>query len=789
MYLYKTQLTEAQIEAYEQPEGTRNPECGGGINCAFCALKMLDVYNREFAEKGTNMCMPRYRSGDIIRSDEHLTAIQGIIKDVYGEDHVFKIQHFPGNPNEILTKIASELAPSEACYLVYGNSAPDKGTHAVVFRRAEDGVLEMIDPQRGRKDEGTRYGITGRYAKELDDLGGRVDVTDNYYRVRGERAIAFAMQAQSVAFGYWATKEEFDAEFARNPAVFTIGTLLIDSMIKTAKMELDEPPPKPSPMKMEVEGGGPPIPVTPSRVLTVHGLLGSKQVSQFVSHSDVETETEAEAELESEEYTWPDEKDVVSDDMMRVYYVIAKALSPRNADMNGDILTRLFEMTYSEEDENEDEEYIQDKDVGYIEDDGPFSGGAKKRKESEIESALRSKDLVEKSSFVFNEANILRKTPRDVFEDTFTPIQCSGVTSLTKRPPHSKNNCWLCMSPTNVFGGARKQQWPNIKIGRRHFNRAECEHLIPAETMAYMGVLYSQNRTDYSHPDLMRELYDNSCNPCNNQKDKHFYIKTATIDGPYIPNALVIFKDVISFFTFIGKGSSGIVYDGGLIKDKLPADIQQYGSIVEVGTKTPPAYYPNVIRATFDPMFPSGKGGGGLGWYAAHSDEIKKMRPTDIPTKFSSDKNYSPAVADLVKLFASGKEFDYKASSDIVLDKLVRNSVVVGQYTSPRDDEYSPVDTPNIRKVNQRIAIYWVLDRFCKIYQRMQTICDMLNKDDILRAVYNRIPEVIETEGQHEEEAGQEASAPPPAKRRRRGGHIDISVHRGGRRVIEVDYV
>jgi hypothetical protein len=147
---------------------------------------MLDVYNKDFAEQGSNMCVPRSRTGNVIKDDEHVAAIKSIIKDVYGEDHVFNIRYFPGNPGEVLTKIASELGSSEACYLVYGSSDPAKGRHAVVLRRGDDGVLEMIDPQRGRKDEGTPYGITGKYAKELDDLGGRVDVTDNYYRVRGE---------------------------------------------------------------------------------------------------------------------------------------------------------------------------------------------------------------------------------------------------------------------------------------------------------------------------------------------------------------------------------------------------------------------------------------------------------------------------------------------------------------------------------------------------------------------------------------------------------------------------
>jgi hypothetical protein len=52
------------------------------------------------------------------------------------------------------------------------------------------------------------------------------------------------------------------------------------------------------------------------------------------------------------------------------------------------------------------------------------------------------------------------------------------------------------------------------------------------------------------------------------------------------------------------------------------------------------------------------------------------------------------------------------------------------------------------------------------------------------------------TEEEERENTGQEDDVEiveeqprPSAKRGRRGGHIDISVHQGGRRVIEVDYV
>ena len=785
MIIFKTVLTDKQIEDYKRPEGTKNPECGGGVNCAFCTLKMLGVYTPEL-EETSKTCGPRFKAGNIVKSEEYIVAIKQVIADMTEEQHEFVFVQEIGQPSVSLAKIAENLEPLEACYFIYGRSK--EGAHAVVLRKDAGGEIELIDPQRGSDDIGKERGFTAERAAELD-----VELTPQYYRVRGIPAIEEVMIEQSVLFKYWTTKDELMADLPH----FVVACLMVDSVVglkmlvddrDTSKLMMDvEETTVPNPqmeVEAEMEGGSRKGPAAARWDEYKETLKIEKNTKLTADILRKGLSMAASSPEGTAEYTWPTEKDIASDDMMRVYYVIAKALSPKNSDKNGDILTRLFEMTYSEE---EEDEYIQDESVGYLEETGPFSGGARKRSGSEPESAPQTRDFLVKSSFVFNEANKVQKINRGVFEDTDTTTQCSDVTMLTRRPAHSKNNCWLCMSPTNVFGGTGKRQWPNIKIGRRYFNRAECEHLIPAETMAYMGVLYSKKRTDYSHPELMRELYDNSCNPCNNEKDKHFYLKTTTIDGPYTPNVLVILTDVIKFFTFVGVGNPGLSWDGGLKKEDLPADIQKYGSVVEVGSKTPPAYYPNVIRATFDPLFPSGGGGGNLGWYAAHSTEIKGMNVTDIPAKFSGDANYSPAIASLTELLKSEPSLGYKEEEppEIMLENLVRGSVVVGQYTSPTDEEYSQVDTLNIRKVNQRIAIHWVLYRFCEIYRRMQTICDVLNKDDILRKAYSHIPSAIETEGQYEDD--DEAAAPPSAKRARNGGHLDISVHRGGRRVIDVD--
>ena len=496
MYLYKTRLTEAQIEAYEQPEGTRNPECGGGINCVFCTLKMLDVYNKEFAEEHGNMCVPRSRAGNVIKDDEHVAAIKSIIKDVYGEDHKFDIRHFPGIPNEILTIIASELGPSEACYLVYGNSAPVKGTHAVVLRRADDGTLEMIDPQRGRKDEGTPYGITDKYAKELDDLGGRVDATDNYYRVRGDKAIAFAMKAQSVAFGYWATMEEFDAEFAKNPAVFTIGTLLIDSMIKTTKMELDEPAP-PQSMKMDVDmqgGAGKTLPPeTFDQLWREHNEAIETQMKILIDKLKVDVNEINKVNLLKQKFrerintiTWKASEDIHigPTEFIQRFFQLGPAEIRAILSVKGDINP---DSDYEEEEEEEEEEEASD--------DGstkPESTGSK--------------------------TSTIRK-----FYETISPTtQCNKAEALGA---NVTNYCYICgleiLDKKNPKFKGKKKAAP-------HKTR-ECEHILPAFTALGHGGLITKSSEDTStDPNIaaiFKTEYANSHRCCNQIKSSSIWIK------------------------------------------------------------------------------------------------------------------------------------------------------------------------------------------------------------------------------------------------------------------------
>ena len=309
MSLLKVRLTEDQIREYRQPENTRNPECGGGINCVFCALKMLGIYDADTAAY-SDMCMPRFRIGNIIKTDEHLPVIEKAIEKVEGKAFDFSFKYEYGTPEKTLVKIANELPPGYACFLIYGNRGV--GTHAVVLRCGDDGVMELIDPQRGLSDINGQYGFKEARARELG-----IEVTENYYRVKGSN-IPAAMVDQSLLFKYWTSKDDLLKDLSSN---FVIGTLLIGG----EKMDVDEylekvqqpigvkravpPPPAPfegAPLAKRLKKGGE-ISVTIKRGPTRGGFvlspLGQKMLAEepskgvilfyIVSHAKVELLSDA----------------------------------------------------------------------------------------------------------------------------------------------------------------------------------------------------------------------------------------------------------------------------------------------------------------------------------------------------------------------------------------------------------------------------------------------------------------------------------------------------------------
>jgi len=108
MIIFKTVLTDKQIEDYKRPEGTKNYDCAGGVNCAFCTLKMLGVYNPEL-EETSKTCGPRFRAGNMVKPAEYLGAVKRVIADMTDEHHEFVFDQEIGQPSVSLAKVAEYL--------------------------------------------------------------------------------------------------------------------------------------------------------------------------------------------------------------------------------------------------------------------------------------------------------------------------------------------------------------------------------------------------------------------------------------------------------------------------------------------------------------------------------------------------------------------------------------------------------------------------------------------------------------------------------------------------------
>jgi hypothetical protein len=879
MYLYKTQLTEAQIEAYEQPEGTRNPECGGGINCAFCALKMLDVYNKEFAEQGSNMCVPRSRTGNVIKDDEHVAAIKSIIKDVYGEDHVFNIRYFPGNPREVLTKIASELGSSEACYLVYGSSDPSKGRHAVVLRRGDDGVIEMIDPQRGRKDEGTPYGITGKYAKELDDLGGRVDVTDNYYRVRGGGAIELAMKAQSVAFEYWKTMEEFDEEFAKNPAVFTIGTLLIDSMIKTTKMELDEPAPPPN-MKMEVDGGArsiyrprpravrPPrmMPAARWKFMNAQGKPNSK-IFEILPGETLEAEIIREGLIETPppaptadwitefirdiSHTTGDDEEFAPKyvDVLEITEnpdgTITRTVERTDLDIEGNEGESRIISQEIRPNDNRNEEEEEEKTEGGAkrkrEETTTFQSDAKRRKPTTALDFKRTSDEKAEAEKIINNTmkpgkeglkaiddtigEIARtfypgEKARNFFEDTTdTDAQCTGV--FGNEDPESEI-CWLCGFAQIAFdpAGGKPYAEGGDPLDRGTIsNEAEleqsvCEHKLPVKVAYFFRLMYSTFDMKYGQITeeqytRIQKLYGTAHIICNIIKDDHLYLKSTLGDktfGEFTENKEVIVEDMKKLLAMVRKRDSTHT----TTNDILTGDrMYEWGTLMMRQTGKGKVYYRNALLYRIHKMEGFKTAGKSYGIATPKTKPLKAgplesgltlvrftgkfTYPSVAAVKKWTDIQYTNIVGginELRVLLNSEKDLLYPEGVKMINRKPYFTGrewwKLVIPYVTEHPEEaeefkhglHVPFKKPKYVINYKPIQRVWREGDIEPQSSKSDVMDDRATAATTLSANVSELGTPPDSQGSEviEIEGGRRA-------------HIDISVHRGGRRVIEVDYV
>jgi len=763
MIIFKTVLTDKQIEDYKRPEGTKTYECGAGLNCAFCSLKMLGVYNPDLEEK-SKTCGPRFRSGKPVSPEEYITAIKQVIADVTEEHHEFAFAQEIGDPSVSLAKIAGNLQPLEACYFIYGRYGVS--THAVVLRKNREGEVELIDPQRGSDDVGKESGFTAERAAELG-----VELTPQYYRVRGIPEIEAVMVEQSVFFKYWPSKEALFNDLPH----FVIACLMVDSVVglkmliddrDTSKLmeveDMQAPSPNSNPpmdveaeSEMEMEGGGgngTTIPVTPARVVKLEKgeRLDRKKMDTLLFEGET-TDTAEDAVEESDEnpikYT--------DEDADLLVEMITQLLSPDKPDTDGNILTRLVELYISEEEEEELEETEEEVKPEQ-------QGGGPTVKDTIANEVKKktifqkgSKDFVDDSFELFDRAFTLLEFPRSEFSTMPTAGQeCEGVDKILG-DSESGLYCWLCDSPTQIFGKDKivknqksdiikkvviSRPWPNVSTCGRIFNRPECEHLLPAKMMYAMDVMYdARSNKTYANNTLMRELYDNSCKSCNGIKGDKRYIMTEKLDGPYIPHAEHIIQHAITFFNAVGKGNPSKC-DGNLAMNTIPAELQTYAGIVavtdnETGERR---LYPNVIRASFNKNFPYSEDGKSR-HYLANPDKAKKVR--ESTSKMIVDEFFArnqDAVASLMDLLSKMKTlgFNRDKTGSLKLETKIRDTVFPVYRSNPHEDDTK--ELKGLRSVNYKLAVHWTLNRYCSIFSRMNKVCKQLQSDNILKKAYDR---------------------------------------------------
>jgi hypothetical protein len=805
MIIFKTVLTDKQIEDYKRPEGTKTYECGAGLNCAFCALKMLGVYNPNLEEK-SKTCGPRFRSGKPVRPEEYITAIKQVIADMTEEHHEFAFAQEIGDPSVSLAKIAGNLQPLEACYFIYGRYGVS--THAVVLRKNREGEVELIDPQRGSDDVGKEFGFTAERAAELG-----VELTPQYYRVRGIPEIEAVMVEQSVFFKYWPSKEALFEDLPH----FVIACLMVDSVVglkmliddrDTSKLmdveDMPTPTPTPNPpmdveaeSEMEMEGGGTETikyPMTPEK-----GESEDDLTTLSVKPGERLDQTSMKKLFLSIQETATANVDPV------LFQTIVKLLGKPDGE---DVITNLLELPEEEFEEEEDD------------DDEQMGGAAVMITPEEYRSQIQdfwtknqAEDRVNSTFYLMKKALELHNVERNRIskKGILKGYESPNPTGQCKKVGGDAvgNICWLC-------GGFAPYSWEKLKpetqmgICKLFFNRKECEHILPVNLMYFLKTLVNTELppTTEIQKKLQKLLYDNSCRLCNGKKDNGLYIRTQTIDGniePHVPNIL---SDVLTFFTVYGSTTGPCESGNGNMGD-VPSELGSVGSLVHVKGK----YYPNVIRAQLSPGF------------------------VPSPTKQSTQADKAKQLSGPAQIL-SGIQTNYPEA----YQKLTTEPGITEPTTSTFGNEVLPQVTSilkgklhtaeslegpfkEIARVDQKVAVDWILRRFCIIYDRIRAICNVLNSpegkalwntqtDSILLgngepmkqikalAVINNGPKSESTRldrttrGSEEESApedeemmGQKYPIEPPPKRQRRGGkeHLDISIHRGGRRVVDVD--
>lgn len=899
MIIFKTVLTDKQIEDYKRPEGTKNYDCGGGVNCAFCTLKMLGVYNPEL-EETSKTCGPRFRAGNMVKPAEYLDAVKRVIADMTDEQHEFVFDQEIGQPSVSLAKVAEYLGPQEACYFIYGRV--ESGTHAVVLRKNIGGEVELIDPQRGSDDIGKEYGFTADRAAEL-----RIELTSQYYRVRGIPVIQEVMIEQSVLFKYWGSKKELLDDIAH----FTVACVMVDSVVglkmliddhkDTSKlMDVEEmvvPNPNPqmdveSEAEMEMEGGGP-TNEEDSGYSTVEAdavriPIGKKRKKEDVGrlvaiHENPNPEDDwTDALIRELSYTTGD------DEMFTPKYVDVM----ETTEDGEDIITRTFLDEYGNPKgepkilDNTLEGGARGQKRGR--DSTPDGGPARQRRKTELtlddlKRTPEQKRLAEQivdttmiaqkegiSAAIDSVTEIIKRlrpdfngTDRSLFEEGTVPEQCEGV--FGARGTVIGEICWLCGFAMNMYeiektgktNGVDTKDL-NTYMSQPSLDSASCEHKLPIKAAHYFQLMYQKlskrnGQTTAEQFERIKNLYGNAHAFCNYVKREDLFLESILGDKTFGE-----FKVNFIKVAGVNRPPAGISEDGYLkrlimsvrkrdsttkvISGLLPGDRFYYwGSHVTRVTGRGSTHYRNSVMYRIHKMEYFKDAGASQYVNPRPTQTVARDDPgVNIPyTDFKSPSNktvrqwlYEQAtniiggLNELRVLLNSEKDKLYAEGLQVINRKPFRENIewwgLVGPYieANPTEGEEfkhglhlplkDQIPEPNYKKRQ----LVWQPGQ---IGPQKSGEADRITYDDDSSeragqddAIVSRMPSTaapvpapaptpqyeenellnIERNPLDETFNYNELLNVPPAPGTQTGGgkqHLDISVHRGGRRVIEVD--
>jgi hypothetical protein len=461
---------------------------------------MLGVYNSEL-EKISKTCGPRLRAGVAVQVSEYIPIAKQALADMTDEDHELEFAYEYGQPSVSLAKIVAYLEPGQACFLAYGRVGA--GGHAVVLRKNQDGIIELVDPQRGSDYIGKEYGFTAGRAAELG-----IEATPQYYRVQGIPAIEAVMIEQSVLFNYWPSKKELLADLAH----FRVGALMIDSVAglkmliddptSTAlatKMEEDEeypPPPEPSSSKMEIDdmqgGAGKTLPPeTFAKLWKDHNDAIEKEMDILIGKLKVDDVNEInKVTLLKQKFlerinkiSWKDGEDIHlgPTEFIQRFFQLGPAEISAILSVKGDTNP---DSDYEEEGGEEEE----------ASDDGSTKPGSTGS----------------------------TATVRKHYE-TIAPIsQCKKAEALGA---NVTNYCYICgfeiLDTKNPKFNKGKKKAPH--------NTRECEHILPAFTaLGHGGLITKSSENTSTDPNIVaifKTEYANSHRCCNQIKSASIWIK------------------------------------------------------------------------------------------------------------------------------------------------------------------------------------------------------------------------------------------------------------------------